>query len=88
VAIPTADRDDLVTWVQIHLFDSHGHAKDLGLEWDDEVFLQHREEADSLFRLPIGIDNRFLDERVEISSAETRASAGTARWRHGSVRMW
>lgn len=88
MATPTADRHDLVTLVQIDPFDSHGHAKDFGLEWEDEVLLQHREEADPLLRLPIGIDNRFLDERVEISSAETRSPASTARWRHGSVRVW
>lgn len=58
----SADRHDFVGVGEIDAFDGDTHAQNFRLEWQRQVLLQHRQEARSLLRLPIGVNDRLLNE--------------------------
>src|SRR5437899_7149808 len=70
-----AGRDHLVRLGQVDPLDGHRHAEHLGLERQREVVLDHGEESTALLRLVVGIDDRLLDELLEVSPAR-RPAAG------------
>jgi hypothetical protein len=76
------DGDDVPGGVEIEAFDLDRGPKDLGCKWDPEVLVQHREEADSLFRLVVRVDGGFFRQRLELTRGEARP-AGSGRRRHG-----
>src|SRR5207244_2322034 len=69
-----ADRDHLVSLGQVDPLDRHRHAEHLGLERQREVILDHGEESTALLRLVVGIDDRLLDEPLEMSPARWPAA--------------
>jgi hypothetical protein len=72
---PTTNRDDLVSVIEVDTFDADGDAKDCGDEGDGEVLLQHCQEADALFRIAVGIDDRFFNERPKSTPGQPLAGA-------------
>lgn len=66
------DGDDLFTTIQVNAFDGDLDAKDLRLEGNFEVVVQHREDAGDLLGLVVGVDRSLLDERVEVALRDAR----------------
>src|SRR2546427_5648951 len=69
-----ADRDHLVSLGQVDPLDRHRPVEHLGLERQREVVLDHGEESTALLRLVVGIDDRLLDEPLEVSPARWPAA--------------
>lgn len=65
-----ADRDDGVGVVQVNTFDTDDDAEDFGTERDGQMFLEHAEQADALFRLAVRVNDGLFDEFVEPAPAE------------------
>lgn len=65
------DGDDVLGVVEIEAFDLDRVPKDLGRKWDREVLLQHREEADALFRLVVRVDGGLFRQRLELTRGES-----------------
>jgi hypothetical protein len=74
MTLAAADRDDFFCVIPIDRVDAHRLSKNLGREGTGQVFLQHAQKTDPLFRVAVRIDNRFLNERLETLFAESRAS--------------
>ena len=72
------DGDDVLGVVEIEAFDLDRASQYVGHKWDREVLLQHREEADALFRLVVRVDGGFFRQRLELTYGEPRA-AGSGR---------
>src|SRR5437899_734736 len=71
---PTAPthRQDIVVG-EVDSFDRDRNSKDLGLERDPQLVLNHREQAAELLALVVAIDRCLLKELVQLLPAETRA---------------
>jgi hypothetical protein len=67
-----AYRDELVVFGDIDPFHNHGHAENLRLERKLKVVLHHGVEAGHLFRLAVGVHQRFLDKLIEPCLAQAR----------------
>jgi len=74
MTLAAADRDDFLRVIPIDPFDTHRLSKNLRRERTSEVFLQHAQKSDPLFRFAVRVDNGFLDERLELLLAESRPS--------------
>jgi hypothetical protein len=72
----TADRDDLLGFVEIDTLDTSRCAEDFRYKRTrqvleaPQVLRNHGEKAYPLLGLAIGIDNRFFDKRVQSTFAE------------------
>ena len=72
------DGDDVLGVVEVEAFDLDRASQYFGRKWDREVLLQHREEADALFRLVVRVDGGFFRQRLELTRGEPRP-AGSGR---------
>ena len=67
-----ADCNKLVVFGDIDAFHGRRHAKDLRLERQTKVILQHRVEAGHLFLLAICVGQRLVDEIVKPRLAQLK----------------
>jgi hypothetical protein len=65
---------------QVELRHRDGHAQQLSVEGNREVLVEHREQAGDLLVLVVGVDGRFLDQRIKLASrhdgTQRRTGAG------------
>jgi hypothetical protein len=71
----TTDGDNFVSVIEIDTVDANGDAEDLGVERDPEVLLEHGQEADTLFRVAVSIDDRFFNQRLKLTPGQARTRA-------------
>jgi hypothetical protein len=67
-----AHRNELVVVGDIDPFHDHGHAKYLRLERKTKVVLHHGVESGHLFRLAVGVHQRFLDKVIKPCLAQAK----------------
>jgi hypothetical protein len=68
----TTPDDDFVGVVESDTIDANGDTEDLGHERNREVLLQHRQEGDTLFRVAVGINNRFFNQSLKLTLGQPR----------------
>ena len=66
------DGDDVLGVVEIEAFDLDRAPQYLGRKGDREVLLQHREEADALFRRVVRVDGGVFRQRLQLTRGESR----------------
>jgi hypothetical protein len=70
MALTAADRDDFLCIIKIDPLDLGKLTQHLSRERTRQVLLEHAEKSYALFGFAVGIDDRFLDERLEPPFAE------------------
>jgi len=75
MTLATADRHDLLRIIEIDAFDTDRLAEHLRAERTRQVLLQHAEKSHALFGFAVGIDDRFLDERLDRGLPSARRAA-------------
>ncbi len=70
MALAAADRHDLLRIVEIDPLDPDGLAEHLRAKGTRQMFLEHAEKTDALFRIAIRINNGFLNEGLKPPFAE------------------
>jgi hypothetical protein len=64
----TTDGDDFLSVIEIDTVNVNGDTQDLHDERDREMLLQHGQEADTLFRVAVGIDDGLLRSAPQVDA--------------------
>jgi hypothetical protein len=72
LAAAFTDGHDLACIVDVDPLHANRDSEDHGVEGNDEVLFDHREQPNGLFLVVVAIDRRFLDQRIELCPAEAR----------------